>query len=1266
MLQKFKIPLSCMLVLFTVLLPACLEAPKSEDPNSTATTTGTKSATITIVDTSLQASSRESIKTNDEGEYLFSPQVIDTSTNVTITLLNTGDLAAEKIKAYSLKTPLSYAGGSYPGTGGTCTTKIASQSTCTIVISFSPDKMGTNTVTLQLGYFNGKTTRNFEKIFKGTGISNPLPTVVTPSRGKLSGGSLVTLSGTQFYTGASVAIGGKPCTVTSITEPSLITCVLSSHSAASVDVVVTNTDGNSGTLAGGYTYQPAPTVTGVSLNSGALAGGTAVTITGTGFVEGATVDFGGSSCNSPNIVSSTSITCTTSMHSAGSVIVTVTNSDEQFGSANGAYTYQAAPVVTSVSLNAGALAGGTTVTITGSGFLSGATASIGGVTCTSPNVTSLTSMTCTTGAHAAGLTNIVVTNSDLQSGTGSNLYTYRAAPTVTAVSLTGGALAGGATITVTGTGFVTGATVSVGSVSCSSPTVLSSTSMTCITGAHAAGVTDIVVTNPDTQTGTGSNLYTYRAAPTVTQISPRTATLAGGTTVTISGTGFVSGATVTLGSASCTSVNVVSALSLTCTTPSASTPVAVDVNVTNSDTQVGTFTKAFAFIETSDSWTAMTTTGAPFGSRNFAAVWTGSKMITWGGWPNTSNGGVYDPATDSWVGTSTVNRPGFAENRTAYAWTGKQLILWGGYNGGTGVNTGGYFDPIANSWTQMTTLNAPTGAYSASGAWTGSKFIVWGGESNFVNRFNTGGVYDLEANSWTLTSTTGAPSPRFTLTGQWTGSEFLVLGGHGSSDFNDGGRYNPYTNTWTLTSTIGAPVSISLTSVWTGSKMLVWGGHFGNASNIGGIYDYASNTWTKITTTGAPSPRYTHVLTWIGNRMIAWGHRGQVNTGGIYNPDTNTWVTMTTLNAPSAAIGRQWCNGVWTGSKFIVWGGTEANDAGVENTGGVYTPPVYSSADTWTAISTNGAPAVRYNHMMVWSGSKLLVWGGFDGVVYRNDGGVYDPTTNSWTAMDTTNAPTTRHGASVAWSGKEMLIWGGYGGSFLNTGGRYDLLNNTWDTMTTTGAPSTRSSHASAWTGRRLVVWGGWNGSRHITGGQYDADTNTWTDTTTVNAPENRISFGNAWTGNQLFIWGGERGPTINTGGLYNPFTNSWTATPTTGAPTGVMYPCTAFVQGKIYIGTDTVLKQYDPLANSWASKNTTNMPNMNSGCVAAADKLFQLGHVDGGYGHFYNPALDHWNRTSISWTNYWGSTPAVWTGSKMIIWGGGANAQNFGHYYSP
>ena len=108
-----------------------------------------------------------------------------------------------------------------------------------------------------------------------------------------------------------------------------ITAKTPSHATGAVNVVVTNTDGQSGTRTGAYTYtpNPAPTVTAISPATGPAGGGTPVTITGTGFLTGATVTFGGTSATGVTVVSATSITATAPAHAAGAVNIVVTNTD---------------------------------------------------------------------------------------------------------------------------------------------------------------------------------------------------------------------------------------------------------------------------------------------------------------------------------------------------------------------------------------------------------------------------------------------------------------------------------------------------------------------------------------------------------------------------------------------------------------------------------------------------------------------------------------------------------------------------------------------------------------------------------------------------------------------------------------------------------------------------------------------------------------------------------------------------------------------------
>jgi FKBP-type peptidyl-prolyl cis-trans isomerase FkpA len=82
-----------------------------------------------------------------------------------------------------------------------------------------------------------------------------------------------------------------------------------------------------------------PTVDAVDPASGPTAGGTSVTITGTGFLSGLTVTFGGTSATNITVVNSTSVTATTPANAAGAVAVAVTNPDGLSGTRTGAYTY---------------------------------------------------------------------------------------------------------------------------------------------------------------------------------------------------------------------------------------------------------------------------------------------------------------------------------------------------------------------------------------------------------------------------------------------------------------------------------------------------------------------------------------------------------------------------------------------------------------------------------------------------------------------------------------------------------------------------------------------------------------------------------------------------------------------------------------------------------------------------------------------------------------------------------------------------------------
>jgi hypothetical protein len=182
------------------------------------------------------------------------------------------------------------------------------------------------------------------------------------------------------------------------------------------------------------------------------------------------------------------------------------------------------PSVSGIVPPAGPTTGATHVTINGSGFVSGATAAFidltGSVSLTSVTFVNAGQLTAVTPAHAAGAMNVVVFNPDSSTGTLPNGFTYSSGappPSVSAIAPNNGTTLGGTAVTITGTSFVSGATVSIGGAAATGVSFVNATTLTAATGAHATGSVNVVVTNPDTQTGTLANGYFYAPPPSATK-----------------------------------------------------------------------------------------------------------------------------------------------------------------------------------------------------------------------------------------------------------------------------------------------------------------------------------------------------------------------------------------------------------------------------------------------------------------------------------------------------------------------------------------------------------------------------------------------------------------------------------------------------------------------------------------------------------------------------------------------------------------------------
>src|SRR5216684_963955 len=492
-------------------------------------------------------------------------------------------------------------------------------STLTVTTAGStPTGLSTLTITGTAGTLTHQTAATLTVTSGGT----PTVTSVSPSSGPVGGGTGVTITGTNFVSGATVTLGGAATNVV-VVSATQITATTAAHAAGAVNVVVSNPDTQTGTLTNGYTY-----TTSVAINFAQVAAATPVS------AAQVTVAYpGAQTIGNLNVVvvgwKDTTATVQSVTDSGGnpySLAIGPTSGTGQRQSIYYAANVKGGSNTVKVTFNRSAqypdvrileYQGVSAVDVTAGASGNRGTANSGAATTTTASELifgAATVASVVTGA-GNGFTSRIITPSDgddaedrVVTTTGSysataplspsaawvmQMVAFKAAsspsaPTVTSVSPSSGAVAGGTAVTITGTNFVTGATVTFGGTGATNVVVVSATQITATTAAHAAGAVNVVVTNPDTQTGTLTNGFTYTSAsaPTVTSVSPSSGAAAGGTAVTITGTNFVTGAT---------NVVVVSATQITATT-AAHVAGAVNVVVTNPDTQTGSVTNGFTYV----------------------------------------------------------------------------------------------------------------------------------------------------------------------------------------------------------------------------------------------------------------------------------------------------------------------------------------------------------------------------------------------------------------------------------------------------------------------------------------------------------------------------------------------------------------------------------------------------------------------------------------------------------------------------------------------
>jgi hypothetical protein len=307
-----------------------------------------------------------------------------------------------------------------------------------------------------------------------------------------------------------------------------------------------------------------------------------VTITGSNFTAATSVWFGSVAASTFTVVSDTTIIAYAPPEAAGQVDVRVT----AYGGVStpvpaDQFTYTAAPspTITSISPTSGSTGGGTVVSIFGSNFTGTSAVTFNG-TAAGFTVVSDSLIIVTSPPNAAGTVTIQVTTFGGNASTFN--YTLAAKPSVTSISSSSGSTAGGTIVVIIGSNF-TGATgVAFGSTAATSFTIISDTAILAFAPPQAAGVVDIEVTTyGGTSAASSADQFTYvaPAVPSVTGVSPNSGSTAGGTVVTINGTGLTGATSVSFGGLAATSFTVISDTVIIALAPPQGTGV-IDVNVT--------------------------------------------------------------------------------------------------------------------------------------------------------------------------------------------------------------------------------------------------------------------------------------------------------------------------------------------------------------------------------------------------------------------------------------------------------------------------------------------------------------------------------------------------------------------------------------------------------------------------------------------------------------------------------------------------------------
>ncbi len=393
-------------------------------------------------------------------------------------------------------------------------------------------------------------------------------TSFTPREGALAGGTTVTITGQGFDEEVQVLFGAASATgITRVSSTELRVTTPRGQAADLVDLVVYNKNGVS-TQRRGFRYLADLRVSSVSPAFGPLAGGTIVTLAGSGFTGVTEVRFGATPGTALSAASDSSLTVTSPAGAAGAVDLTVVTPRATWTVKRGFSFVDAAGPLALFAVSPRIVSAGDQVLLVGQGLdAAGLTITIGGIPAVVGAQTA-TSAVITVPARGAAprRSDVIVTGATSSTLTEGLTWQVR----LTAVTPPSGPAAGGTVVTMAGSAIPADALVSIGAGAVTALTVATEASVSGTTARGSGGVASDVWVREAADPENESLLreaFTYEEPLSIGRVQPDRGAIAGGTLVTVLGSGFGEGTVVQFGQFTAKDIKFVTPHLITCRTP---------------------------------------------------------------------------------------------------------------------------------------------------------------------------------------------------------------------------------------------------------------------------------------------------------------------------------------------------------------------------------------------------------------------------------------------------------------------------------------------------------------------------------------------------------------------------------------------------------------------------------------------------------------------------------------------------------------------------